>query len=174
MRGKLNELAVLQIAEEIAKKGPVQDHHTPANLWHFHKSRTIWCGNESTPQPPLLSSRVDPITLEESIMVAPLNQVLRPVKEKQSYNSDEKPLVLNTLARTNIIFRDEFLSGVPDAIPWVERCKNVTLLITSRGDGRLYTRVIFAGVPGKFDPFLDEVLSKFDFSSFNLFTLSTL
>lgn len=144
---KAQMFAKWQIAHEIGKlaeKGEILE--TDGLRWSLDPQQMIRLGgqlDDDDLEPFLLGTRT---TVQgEEIIVSPLQQKLTGPPAHLLYNTDEKPLVILDSPDSTIVFKDLGTSCC-DLVRAEGRMKNVTLLITSRGDGVLaYVTVILHG-----------------------------
>jgi hypothetical protein len=114
-------------------------------MWKLHPRYGVWCGGINDEQPTLLECRLDKATMEEYLFVRATGERLQPINPRHVFNTDEKPCVLSRIHGETIVFGDV---SSPTMVPQQKRESNCTLVITTRGDGKVVgLSVIFpAGV----------------------------
>jgi hypothetical protein len=96
--------------------------------------------------------------MEDYLVVKATNERLRPIHPKRIFNTDEKPCVLSKIHGSTIVFGD-VLS--PVFVPQQKRETNCTLVITSRGDGKVVgLMIILPSSVKKLDSRVLDVLQK--------------
>jgi hypothetical protein len=97
--------------------------------------------------------------MEEYLYVRATKERLKPIDPRHIFNTDEKPCVLSRIHGETIVFGDV---SSPSMVPQQKREQNCTLVITSRGDGKVVgLSVIFPSSVKKINDEVYDIFSKF-------------